>query len=161
MSDITLDLLNQIYEYRDGKLFWKIKFTDKVVVGKEVGRVRGKYKSTKINKKDYDIHRLVFLMHKGYLPKCIDHIDGDKFNNCIENLREANYLQNAHNSKIKKTNTSGFKNVTWKKERCKWKVEVSLKNKRHFFGYFDSLFHANEVAKQARNLLHKEFARHE
>lgn len=161
MSEITLDLLNQIYEYRDGKLFWKIKFTDKVVIGKEVGTIRNGYKSTKINKKDYGVHRLIFFMHKGYFPKCIDHVDGNPLNNHIENLRDANRMQNAQNSKIPKTNTSGFKNVTWKKDRCKWKVEIRQNNKVHFFGYFDSVFHANEVAKEARNLLHKEFARHE
>ena len=78
---ISKELLNEIFSYEDGILYWKKKTSDKVVVGKPVGYVRNGYLGTKINKVDYRNHRLIFMMHYGYLPKLVDHIDGNPLNN--------------------------------------------------------------------------------
>jgi len=158
---ITKEKLNEIFFYDDGVLYWKQKVSDKVLVGNPVGCIRKGYLGTKINKIDYRNHRLIFMMHHGYLPKIVDHIDGNTLNNKIENLREATFSGNSCNSRKHKTNTSGKKGVVWKKERDKFKVELWVKGKPKFFGYYKDFELACLVSDEARSKYHKEFARYE
>jgi hypothetical protein len=151
-----------LFEYRDGKLFWKVTRNNFVPKGTEVGSLDGKgYLRTKINKKNYSVHRLIFLFHKGYLPEYLDHINGDRLDNRIENIREATMGQNNYNKKTPKTNTSGFKNVYWTKDMNKWRVRLNANGIKVCFGYYEDFEKAKRVAIEARNKLHKEFARHE
>ena len=158
---ISKEFLHQLFEYKSGVLYWKVKWSDKVVVGSPVGYIKDGYLGTKINKIDYRNHRLIFMMHHGYLPKIIDHIDGNPLNNCIENLREATHSGNSCNSRKPHTNTTGKKGVCWKKDKNKYKVEIWVSNKPKFFGYYKDFELACLVADEARNKYHKEFARHE
>jgi hypothetical protein len=158
---ISQEYLKYLFDYKDGELYWKVKFTDKVNIGSLVGHMKHGRRYTKINKKDYLVHRLIYLYHHGYLPKCVDHMDCDMSNNRIENLREATRSQNNYNSRLSKANTSGAKGVTWKKERNKWKVEFYIDKKLCFFGSYSDFEEAKSVAIAKRNEHHKEFARHE
>jgi len=157
---ISKEFLHQLFEYKDGVLYWKIKWSDKVVVGNPVGHIKNGYLGTKINKIDYRNHRLIFMMHHGYMPKIIDHIDGNPLNNKIENLREATSSQNGYNKKISKANTSGKKGVCWKKDKSKYKVELTINSKPTFLGYYKDYELACLVADEARNKYHGEFANH-
>jgi hypothetical protein len=94
------------------------------------------------------------------LPEFLDHIDGNTFNNCIENLRPATISQNNCNQVIRKDNTSGIKGVSWCKTWKKWKVRVQINRKRISFGYFKNLELAELVAIEARNKFHGNFAKH-
>lgn len=76
------------------------------------------------------LHHVIFLMHHGYKPDYIDHIDGDSTNNRIENLRPATQSQNAGNSCLSKNNTSGYKGVTYRKDTRKWQAAVMI-NRKH------------------------------
>ena len=98
-------------------------------------------------------------MFNVYMPKEVDHIDGNSLNNKIENLREANRSENVCNIGIKKTNTSGYKGVHWDKARNKWMVTVQKNKKIVFNKRFEDLELAVLVAEEARNKYHKEFAR--
>lgn len=158
---ISKDFLWSIFNYADGVLYWKVKWSDKIVVGSKVGYLRKGYLGTKINKIDYRNHRLIYMMHHGYLPKIIDHIDGNPLNNKIENLREATFSGNSCNSRMSKTNKSGCKGVCWKKDRNSWKVEMYVSGKPKFFGYYKDFELACLVANEARSKYHKEFARYE
>ena len=100
------------FEYRDGKLFYK-NTEGCMAKGSEVGTLDKGYLKTLINRKPYRLHRIIFMMHHGYLPKYIDHIDGNPANNRIENLRPATSSQNNLNRGKHKRNTSGYKGVTW------------------------------------------------
>ena len=114
MRDLTVDLLNELFTYdkETGKLYWKAA-RQRVTVGKEAGAVdKNGYSVLRINQKRYRTHRVVFLMHKGYLPAVLDHIDGDRANNRLENLRPATTHQNQYNRKLNKNNKSGFKGVS-------------------------------------------------
>ena len=71
------------------------------------------------------------------LPKILDHIDGNKLNNKIENLRECDYVTNGYNRKLGINNTSGHKNVAWNKTIKKWRVTLMVKKKFKDFGYFE------------------------
>ena len=160
-DSITKEFLHEIYQYKDGILYWKKKVTDKVVVGSPVGNIKNGYLGTKINKVDFRNHRLIFMMHKGYFPKIIDHIDGNPLNNKIENLRDATQSGNSQNSRKPITNTSGKKGVCWKKDKQKFKVELYVNNKPKFFGYYKDFELACLVSDEARSKYHKEYARYE
>lgn len=68
----------------------------------------------------------------------VDHIDGNTENNFISNIRPATNQQNQFNSKKQSNSTSGYKGVTWKKERSKWKAHCQYNGKEIFLGYYDS-----------------------
>ena len=69
------------------------------------------------------------MYHHGYFPEAVDHIDGDRFNNKIENLREATHVENHYNRKVQKNNKSGSKNVCWHKLINKWSVDLTVNKK--------------------------------
>ena len=112
----------------------------------------------KIKAKCFKAHRLVFLYHHGYLPECVDHIDGDKTNNKIENLRAATKEENCHNQKIRSTNKSGYKGVKWVEHCKKWQVEVCKNYKQLRFGMYEDLELAGLVAIEATELIHGRFS---
>ena len=167
MTEITQDKVKELFEYRDGALFWKNRSFDSL--GRSIkylnGRVAGSidssgYWQTKIDGKLHLNHRLIFLMFNGYIPKVLDHIDGDRTNNAIENLRVASIAQNNHNAKIRQDNTSGCKNVCWHKSSKKWQVALNINKQRKSFGNYDDIELAELVAIEARNKFHKEYANH-
>lgn len=141
--------------YKDGDLYWKKS-------GAKVGGCvnRGGYKVMGFKNKTYLTHRIVYLMFHGYQPKFVDHIDNDRTNNRIENLRPANPAQNQWNSRLRPANTSGAKGVCWHKKTKKWQVKISVNRTLKHFGYFDDLELADLVAAEARNKFHVGFARH-
>ena len=159
---INKEILNELFTYNDGLLYWKKKVSDKVCVGSPVGSIKNDgYLRTKINRIDYSNHRIIFMMHHGYLPKILDHIDGNRLNNKIENLRAASPNENLYNSKKSVINTTGKKGVSWIKKRQRYRVAVLVDKKYKFCGYFKDFELACLVSDEARSKFHKEFARHE
>jgi hypothetical protein len=159
MNSITRQQLLDAFEYRDGKLFWKINASRKVRIGKVVNTVnKHGYVVFGINQKKMYAHRAIFFMHHGFLPKNIDHINGNKLDNRIENLREADSSQNGHNTFIRKNNTSGVKNVTWNKALQKWQAKLRAESRIIHLGYFDNIESAIPVLIKARVKYHGQFA---
>jgi uncharacterized protein YkuJ len=157
---LTKDYLNSILEYRDGNLYCRVS-RGAAKAGKQVGYKRKDGASNVcVDKKLYLLHRIVFLMHHGYLPDMVDHIDGNRANNRIENLREATHSQNACNANARFDNKVGIKNITYYKANNTYVVRVRVNNDRKYIGSFDDLELAELVAIEARNKYHKEFARH-
>jgi len=152
----------RLFEYKDGMLYWKTRGNGfaPFKIGSKVGSVceRG-YARTKINGKGYLVHRLIYLMHNGFIPEFIDHIDGNKNNNKIENLRPATRAENYWNVPARKTNNlSKIKNVHWNKSSEKWAVVIKRNKKTHYCGLFKDLELAELVAIEARNHYHGAFA---
>lgn len=156
---VSKEYLNSLFEYKDGELYWKAKRTG-VTVGNKAGYDSGNgYVGVQINGKNHKLHRIIFMMHHGYLPKYIDHIDGNKSNNDISNLRECSHQENLFNVSLGKANKSGEKNVWWEEGRKRWRVCVV-----HKFGKFSKYVKDFELAQllaiEARNKYHGEFANH-
>jgi hypothetical protein len=155
------NLANLMFLYKDNELFWQVDRGHKVKAGSLAGCVRKNgYRQLSINKKVYFAHRIIFLMHYGYLPKEIDHIDGNPLNNSIANLREVTHSQNQWNHKLRSDNKTGIKGVTWSKTKNKWKVQISFNSKNKHIAYSKDLELAELIAMEARNKYHKEFANH-
>jgi hypothetical protein len=164
MRDLTVDLLKHLFDYdkETGNLIWKVSNGNNQKIGDIAGSLNAKvgYIRVGINGKKYLAHRLIFLYHKGYLPKTIDHINGDKVDNRIENLRAVTASQNQHNRKINSNNTSGYKGVYYYKPLNKWCANIRLEYKRIHLGYYKTPEEAAEVLRKAREELHGNFANH-
>lgn len=93
------------------------------------------YRTISIDRKLYLFHRVIFLWHKGFLPKYLDHVDRDKANNRIENLREASHSQNMAN-RAAFGNKTGYKGVTWKPKLGKFEANIRVDRKPIFLGSF-------------------------
>jgi hypothetical protein len=154
---ITQEAMRKEVEYRDGHFY---KLSNGTMVTETPIKGIQRYVRVNICGVPHRLHRLVFLYHKGYLPKIIDHIDNDRANNRIENLREVTQQQNCLNRVAHKNNKSGYKNVHWHSAMNKWTVQISIDRKRRVFGYFDDVELAGLVAEEARDKFHGEFARH-
>ena len=116
-------------------------FTRKVAVSRrsKIGDIAGGlsrgYVELSVNGKVYRAHTLAwFYYNKKWPIKNLDHIDLNKSNNAINNLREASYSENIANSLIRKTNSCGFKGVTRHKE--KFKAAIMVNRKRIHLGIF-------------------------
>ena len=158
---ITQDQVKDLFEYRNGDLYWKVANNKKIKIGNKAGTADFQgYLRTRINRKPYLNHRIIFLWHYGYLPQCIDHKDCNPSNNKIENLREATNSQNSCNAKTFSTNTSGVKGVYWSNRDKKWRVTLSLNGRRMYFGCYDNLEQAKLVIQKARLKCHGQFANH-
>lgn len=81
------------------------------------------------------MHRMVLGAKAG---EQVDHIDGNKLNNQLENLRLCSFSSNQANSKIKSNNTSKYKGVTFDSSRNKWIAQIMINRKHKFLGRFNS-----------------------
>ena len=153
-------LLN-LFKYSDGFLYWKSSNTNAVKAGGLAGsKSSSGYLCVLVKNKLQLVHRVIFMMHNGYAPKIVDHIDGNPMNNKIENLRDATKSQNCWNSKTRTTNSSGFKNVSWHSKSKKWLVRLRANGKEVYVGIFGDIEDANKSAIEARKKYHGAFANH-
>jgi hypothetical protein len=159
---LTQEEAHRLFEYKDGVLFWKDrpKHSRKSKDDMTAGTVTtgGYYKIT-IKQKKFYVHQIVFLMQHGYIPKLVDHIDGNPSNNRIENLRESCKSLNACNSKISSDNTSGHRGVVWHKTSKKWMCQIVANKKTIYLGLHKDFDLACLIADEARILYHGNHAR--
>ena len=158
---LTQERAKELLHYDNGKLYWKVTRPGKIKAGAPVGcdHCAG-YRQVMIDRKRYLSHRVVFLLHHGYIPKCLDHINGDKSDNRIENLREATIGENQYNRQANTNNTSGIKGVTWHTRNKRWQAQINVNSKPVYLGQFKSIEEAGEVVRRAREQLHGEFCNH-
>lgn len=130
------------------------------------GTIAGKidthgHRQITVNGKAYMAHRLAWYLHYGEWPeKHLDHINGDRDDNRVTNLRLASRSQNGRNRKLNKNNTSGIKGVIWDKRDRKWMVRVMHNCKSHYGGRFKNLYDAAKAVRELREKLHGEFCNH-
>jgi hypothetical protein len=102
----------------------------------------------------YMAHRLAWLYVHGEWPEQdLDHINRDKSDNRMANLRPATRLQNMQNVAKHKHNTSGVKGVCWHSQRNKWRAQINVLYRQKYLGLFDT-FEAAVAARAAAEVLH-------
>jgi len=153
---ITKNMVQEYLEYKNGHLYWKKLTSSKsrIKIGSRFGANDNGYIKGTILGKTAREHQLVFLLHNGYIPKLIDHIDQDRSNNSISNLRDTSYHTNRVNCKRNSNNTSGFKGVSFNKQYNKYETAINYNGKRKFLGRFDTAKEANTVYQNAAYSLH-------
>ena len=172
-ADVELDpsLLAKLlrYDCETGALFWRERgeelFTDGVrwtaaqqakrwntqFAGKEAftASMPGGYGIGAIFSKAYRKHRVCWaIYHRAWPENQIDHINGDRSDNRIQNLRDVSNRENSINSGIKKNNTTGFAGVSL--DRGKYRAQIKVFGRQIFLGYFDSAVEAHEAYCKAK-----------
>jgi hypothetical protein len=140
---ITQGYVKELFLYKDGNLFWRVR-RGPVRFGSMAGTRRSDgYLNVMVDGKFYRAHRLIFLYHFGYLPENeVDHIDRDRLNNKIENLREASKSCNARNSTQRSQTASGVKGVSWNKSAQKWQAQIMVNGTAKHLGYYSDFTEA-------------------
>lgn len=110
--------------------------------------------------KKYLYHRLVWFWHHNEWPEVIDHVDGDKQNNRIENLRACTQSHNRCNSQLHAYSESGFKGVSRHAPAGKWRARCGLNKVQHNLGIFDTPEQAAEAVRAFRAGLHGDYTNH-
>ena len=156
---LTQELVRELFHYDDGFLFRRKDASNQARVGDLAGyKHHTGYWYVGVSGKKHGIHRVIFLYHHGYLPEYVDHKDTNPSNNKIENLRECTKAQNSQN-KNATGNKSGCKGVYFRKDKSQWRVCITKEGKKYNFGSHKDFELAQLIANEAREMLHKEFAR--
>lgn len=156
---ITQELLQRLFEYKEGNLIRKVKTGTTTQVGDIAGTILNTgYRSICVKGKQQLAHRLIFLYHHGYLPKYIDHINNDRLDNRIENLRECTNQQNGFNSN-RGRGKSRYKGVAWSKGSRKWRAYINNHYKQLHLGLFTCEHEAAKAYNKKARELYGEFAK--
>lgn len=154
---LTQEYVQSILRYEDGHLWW-LKKTRNRQVDRPAGTINGNgYRQIYIDSRIYPEHRIIFLYHHGWLPKYIDHINGIRTDNRIENLRPCTQQQNCFNTKG--YTSSGVKGVTWHKKDKRWQAQLSINGRNTYLGSYKTVEEAAAVVSLARQKHHGDFAK--
>lgn len=143
-------LIDSIYSTRIGKYNWSLNnhgYVRRCRQGKTICLHRAVWKLR------YGESSLKKMNRKG---KIIDHINRNPLDNRVDNLRKVSRTENAFNTNTRKTNTSGFRGVTWSKEKQKWKSQMRIRQRMTHLGYFETKEEAarvyNKVLQQRKDI---------
>ncbi len=158
--------LNELFAYepKTGKLFWKPRslawFTDephsrswnKRNAGKEAFTAKDShgYHHGTVNGVSFRAHRVIWAMHSSEPFDQIDHVNGVRTDNRLENLRPADDASNRKNQKRPKDNTSGHIGICWNKNASKWMAEIKSGGVREYLGLFVELADAVKAREEAQ-----------
>jgi hypothetical protein len=129
---------------------WKWSFSTKGYAHRKVARA-GKQATVWL-------HRLIAERAGISLAGHIDHIDRNKLNCQRANLRAATNSQNLANRGKNRNNTSGYKGVTWDKERRKWLAQVQVHGRNKYLGRYDDKQDAHAAYRAAMDAHFAEYA---
>lgn len=132
------------YEIETGNLIRILKTSNSVNVGDIAGSINNcGYIRVNIKGKLYQAHRLIWLYMYGELPsQFIDHIDRDRINNRIENLREANVQENNRNRKMQNNNTTGYVGVSKHNPTGKYRARCKINGVEYHLGLYTTPYDA-------------------
>lgn len=153
LNNLTQTHLHTLFNYDKDTGIFTHKFT-KGRLGKKdsiAGCVSSKgYTVIKVNSKPYKAHRLAWLYVYGCMPeKQIDHINGVKDDNRIDNLRTVTDAQNSKNLPMCKNNISGIVGVYFCKTMKRWTSHIGVNGKTKTLGRFKTMEDAISVRKEA------------
>jgi len=158
------------YEPNTGKLYWRERTPDMFVGGKRSsewsckawnGKHAGKealtslvqgYQCGPVFGKPYLAHRVIWAIWSGDWPsEQLDHINGDRCDNRIENLRSVSHAENGRNQKLRVDSSSGACGVYWNKRSHKWHAQININNVRKHLGFFIEKSDAIAARKEAED----------
>lgn len=169
MAELSFAQASALLKYvpETGKLFWLERPRDLAKNYAEWRRLNARFNGKEaftalqagyhvgsILGKPYRAHRVAWFLHHGEWPSNqIDHINGDRTDNRIINLRDVSHTVNQQNREARRDNTSGMSGIHWHKPTQKWHVRVGVDGRMKHIGYFVSF----EEAIAARSDAHGKY----
>jgi hypothetical protein len=155
-KEFTKELVSQYISYDpETGSFTCIKASGNRKAGDRVGALNVKYLEINVCGRKIRGHQLAWLLIHGYIPKTIDHINGNGFDNRLCNLRQVTQQQNCQNQRTPpRHNTSGFMGVSYYKAGDKYAAHINLDGKKKHLGYFDDPKIAHQAYLTAKRKLH-------
>lgn len=155
------DLKRQLrYDPNEGHLYW---------IEPRKGRQRHRpagtvtssgYIGVMVGPKRYYAHRLCWAIAHGSWPiDQIDHVNGNKADNRLANLREASNAQNGKNLKLSSANTSGVTGVVFCKETGRWRSIIKVDGKTIHLGRWPTIEQATKARREAEAVHFGQWAR--
>jgi hypothetical protein len=169
-AKITVEDVREAFDYdaATGNLIWRPRPSgttgNNVFNSRFAGKVAGSphdagYIGIVFHRTRQYLHRLVWAHQKGEWPTHeIDHINGDRSDSRIENLRPATTSQNRHNRRPG-ANRTGMKGVTFEPRTGRFQARIKLDNKQHNLGTFATAEDAHAAYCRAAENLHGEYRR--
>lgn len=150
------------YDPETGLLTW-LHSGPGIRAGMRAGAVDSEgYRVLTFDRKTYRAHRIIwYFVHGDWPTQQVDHVNGDRDDNRLCNLRLATPSQNMWNSCRPKNNTSGVKGVSWSEQYRKWQASIKVNRRSVALGSFDNKEEAAEAYQAAALIYHGEFARFE
>jgi len=140
----------ELFEYSNGSLFNKVQRNSRALKGAKVSsKDKDGYLNVQVEGKKYKVHRIIWLMHNERWPEGkleIDHINGIRDDNRIENLREVTGTQNNFNRK-------GVKGYT--KRGNKYQAKITVKGRETMLGLFNTTEEAHNAYLIAKEKYHR------
>ena len=148
------------YDSETGLITWK-KARRKITVGslafntpQSAGYLEGGFML-----KRFLAHRVAFFIYHGFITDEVDHINLNRTDNRIENLRLADRQVNSYNLPKRSDNTSGFKGVCFDKRKGLWMARIHKDKKPSFIGYYRSKYEAAQAYSECAEKMHGEYRR--
>lgn len=141
-----------VYDDETGEFSW-LNSKGGSKAGKKAGTLANNgYLHVTYNYKSYLAHRLAWFFVHGEWPNgMIDHINRDKLDNSISNLRVVDNQTNQRNAKPNRRNKSGYRGVYWHKDRKKWYASIRVDNKNQHlgcYGCFTAAMFARKISEK-------------
>ncbi len=160
---LNLSRLKEVLEYSpDSGLFTWLVSTGRVCVGTIAGSIKDSgYIMIRIDGTRYPAHRLAwFYCFEEWPSLMLDHIDRNKANNRLDNLREANMSDNMKNTDMR-TNSSGFRGVSLVKKTGKFLAQIKINGINKNLGHYNTPEEASDVYWLAVDKLNDGFINNE
>lgn len=155
-SELTAEYLRSILHYdpATGIFTLKVGSANQVKAGNIAGSPTGLgYLQIKLQSRNYKAHRLAWLYVYGEWPEDqLDHINRNRSDNRIANLRDVSHKQNGQNRSKRSDNTSGHPGICWHKQNSKWRARIKHNQKLTHLGYFENLEEAIAARKAAEKI---------
>lgn len=148
------------YDAETGHFTWLVRIGS-VKAGQRAGKhAKNGYWRIRLDGVEYPAHRLAWFYVYGRWPDGqVDHINLDKIDNGISNLRPATNAENQRNRSEQSNNTSGFKGVSRFKKTGRWRAEIMIDGHKKYLGSFSTPEQAAVAYDSAAARLHGDFAR--
>lgn len=163
-DDRFIKYLNECFEYHpeSGEFKWKVRPRshfkrdgdhagfNTAYAGKQAGSIGGNgYVGVGLLGKRMQVHRLIWLIVYGEEPKCIDHINGNRTDQRISNLRNVSVEENNRNRASVKGKKNGCTGVYWCHTHQRYRARIKVNGKNIHIGYFNTINEAREERKKA------------
>ncbi|WP_421883281.1 HNH endonuclease signature motif containing protein [Methylibium sp.] len=114
------------------------------------------YQRVYVDGRPYQLHRLAWMLVHGAWPTDhIDHLNGDRSDNRLSNLRDVPKVTNQQNERrARKNSRSGLLGASWSKAMKRWTARIHHDGKHHFLGYFDTAEEAHSAYLSAKRKHH-------